>query len=580
MNPFAAVARTGANESAPLDMAGPAGAAKLIAQTIVFALGFTYVLAAASLSVFGALSWAFYPAAAVLAAAVSLMPGGSRRTVERAWRSGGIALGVLFLVAVPPLASRWFDGSHDGLAYHQSAILQLASGWNPLRGEAPHVAHMKLELTHYPRASWILGAVLMKCFGTIEAVKAVNLLSMIAAGAMAMSVLLKQRSSASGAVLAAVIGAGIAANPVGLAQLFSSYVDGFLASLLLLAILASIRVALGGGYRAALVLALSIVLCVNVKFTAVVYVGVGLLVIAGLYLFTRRDVAVLRVMACWVGALVAGVCVLGADPYLTNTVRYGHPFYPALGENEDMPRIMLENRPREFRDMSGAERFARSLFSAPKNAVAGPSVLRPPWIVTRDDIFQLAHYDLRIGGFGPLFGAAFVMSLPLLFFVRGSPAFWAALVFVGTSVAINPESWWARYVPQLWWFPWIAVAGVAVGGARGIPRGIALFVGVVLAANAAIVGGASIGHAYFYSAKQRSLIASLAERQAKGENTYTIYFGPLEGTAHRYTAAGIRFDRVESAAQLPCANPENLGGPGPVVLLCGGTSKHRKNAGE
>jgi hypothetical protein len=559
---------------------GAVGIAELagtIAHTLVFALGYAYVIGTASLLGFDALPGAIYPAAAVLAAITSLWHREPLDAGRRAARFVGVVAGVLLALGAPVLVARWFDGSFDGLGYHQHAILQLAHDWNPLRDEAPR-APGEMWLIHYPKASWIVGAVLMKCFGSVEAAKSVNVLAALAAASLAISLLAGRPWGTRGAVIAWLAGIGVAANPVVAAQLFSSYTDGLLASLLLLSVLASIRAALEPGPGSILLLGMSIVLCANTKFTALVYLGIGLLVLIGVWLVLRRPAPLRGVIACWLIALAVGVCVLGADPYLRNAFRHGHPFYPLLGENP--ADIMRPSRPKSFLEMNRLERLVYSVFAAPSNATGARPVLRAPLIVTREDIFQLAHYDLRIGGFGPLFGASLILSVALLFFMTGhamppSAVLWGILVFVVASTVINPEGWWARYVPQLWWLPWIAILGVVLAGGTRAPRVLASIAALVLIADAALVGGAAVGHAYFYTERQRAQIAALAAGQVREEGPYSIYFGPFEGIAHRYSAAGIRFVRVESAAELACANPENLGGPVPIMRLCRSPAEER-----
>ena len=551
--------------------AGLAELAYVCAQTIVLGLGFTYLVSIASLAAFNVLSGAIYPVAVCLAVGAGLGGTGAVSSVQRRWRFIGIASAVVLLFASPILVARWYDGSFDGLCYHQPAIVQLAEGWNPFRGEAPSPWTCNFEwLVHFPKCSWLIGAVLMKCFGTIEAAKAFNLLAATAAGCLASSLVLS--SGVRNTLLAVAAGFVVAANPVVLAQLFSSYNDGFLASLLLLAILASLRQVLVPRWQSALLVVVSIVLCANTKFPAVVYLTVGLLVVYGLYRFLGCRPAARSVAVCWLTGLVLGVGATGADPYLTNTVRHGHPFYPIFG---DTPRdIVTNDTPVAFRGMGWGERLARSIFGVPKNTLHGEPAIRAPVIITRDDIFQLANYDLRIGGFGPLFGAALILAALLVCWIPRTTQPWAlvswgCLIFVVVTERINPEAWWARYAPQLWWLPCIVLAAVMSTRAV-VPRTLAWCAGILLALNVAVMGGASVGHAYFHSEKQHAAIARLKAAQAAGAPPYYIFFGPFYGIEHRYSAAGIRFVRVESVERLPCSNPENLGGPDPVMRMCPG----------
>ena len=89
---------------------------------------------------------------------------------------------------------------------------------------------------------------------------------------------------------------------------------------------------------------------------------------------------------------------------------------------------------------------------------------------------RLWHYavivkypDTRLAGFGSLFGYSLALALVtiaicVLRFQRRRCVsgvqipFAAVIVWVGVCTALHPESWWARYVPQLWLVPVLAAA--------------------------------------------------------------------------------------------------------------------------
>src|SRR5262245_20431466 len=87
--------------------AGLAELAYVCAQTIVFGLGFTYLVSIASLAAFDVLSGAIYPVAICLAVGAGLGGTGAAPSVQRRWRLIGILSAVMLLLASPSLVARW-----------------------------------------------------------------------------------------------------------------------------------------------------------------------------------------------------------------------------------------------------------------------------------------------------------------------------------------------------------------------------------------------------------------------------------------------------------------------------------------
>ena len=112
--------------------------------------------------------------------------------------------------------------------------------------------------------------------------------------------------------------------------------------------------------------------------------------------------------------------------------------------------------------------LAASIFS--RSRVWPPeSTLKTPWQVDRSEWRQFQEPDVRTGGFGPLFPAALVLSLAFLAIRlwRGGAAPWiatASILIIIASVLPVYACWWARYAPQVWLIPLVALA--PLGGRR------------------------------------------------------------------------------------------------------------------
>jgi hypothetical protein len=95
----------------------------------------------------------------------------------------------------------------------------------------------------------------------------------------------------------------------------------------------------------------------------------------------------------------------------------------------------------------------------------------------------MIYWDVRIGGFGPLFGGIVLLMLAALI-IGGRGPTWEGgvlifLLFICT--VINPEMWWARYVPGLWLVPVLIALCNKPNGRRTV--WLQALLGIALAAN-------------------------------------------------------------------------------------------------
>jgi hypothetical protein len=105
------------------------------------------------------------------------------------------------------------------------------------------------------------------------------------------------------------------------------------------------------------------------------------------------------------------------------------------------------------------------------------------------------------------------------------------------SLLAGIHTWWARYGPQLWWLPIIAViAGLAVPGWRAV-RWSAWSLAALLLVNAILVG---VAHFQWEFAATRTTQEQLAFlRQQEEVEVDLQYFG--EPFGERLRAAGVQF---------------------------------------
>ena len=203
-------------------------------------------------------------------------------------------------------------------------------------------------------------------------------------------------------------------------------------------------------------LIITAILAASTKFTVAFYIfltiGVGII---WFFVAGQRKMS-LRMTILSTGLFILGFGVLGYHPYITNTIGWGHPFYPLMGSDID---IMSGNTPEIY---IGGNRFTNWLRSLFYNA-QGTEVWMP---IISDSLhdYYISH-EARIAGFGPFFGYTLFTSMLLVAYHIGKE--WQshtcnkaqAHTFIGIPLLllgacfIFEQSWWMRYIPFLWAVP-------------------------------------------------------------------------------------------------------------------------------
>lgn len=410
------------------------------------------------------------------------------------WIAPALTAGIV--VAAVAASALIYDLSFDGQWYHFEAVNALAHGWNPIW--RPDTISDGARITtpwahHYPLGAYVSAAMQLAAGLPAEATKShgliVNAALLLAAGGAGLRFGLTRLGAGALAVLAAL-------NPISLTQLFTRMPDGTMGvCLALTAIFAAVWIH-RPAWWAALGAALSLTLALNLKFTAVP-LGVvlcGMIVVAA---WRARGWDAARRLG---GVLLAtggvAIMVLGAHPYVTNTLRAGHPFHPAMGpEKWD---LTVENWPPSFVGLSPIQRLARSYFGPTASGFEPePRPFKIPLTVSRDEIWNAGESGVRLGGFGPLFSGALLIGLGVAVVAASSggrpPAVMWLLSAAGGVLVLTlmiPDGWWARYTPYAWWgVLLLGLAGLASrSGPARIGGGV---VCALLLANSALVVASS-----------------------------------------------------------------------------------------
>ena len=447
------------------------------------------------------------------------------------------------------LAASFFDLSWDGLWYHQTAVYQMSHGWNPLRDPLHNFApHLQDWVRYYAKGPWYVALALFETTHRIEWAKAATWMALaatlLAVFAAALDLGLRRHTAITVALL-------VSFNPVVLCQLASYLVDGLMISFLACFVAALFCSFRRPGLLVRWVAVAAAILCINAKLTGLVYLCF-FVAAGGLYVLIKRRDLLVRYVLLQSGAIVLGAVLFGFNPYVTNTVHRGNPFYPWLGSAAHPSFSQRGQDPNELyetpKNMVGHNRLFRLAYAVFGRPGAQPffegdnARLMWPFDVRWKDFRLFYFHELRISGFGPLFSGAFLIGLLLLGVAlirpgvpRAIPVLLAGAIVMSLLAGIH--TWWARYGPQLWWLPIIAViAGLAVPGWRAA-RWSAWSLAALLLVNAILVG---VAHFQWEFAATRTTQEQLAFlRQQEEVEVDLQYFG--EPFGERLRAAGVQF---------------------------------------
>lgn len=380
------------------------------------------------------------------------------------------------------ISSVTFDDTFDGNAYHKSAVGALKNGWNPVYesvGDFNKSINNPVKLDdssyvvwvdHYPKAHWIFGANIYKLTNNIESGRSMVWIVMVALFFMALSYF----STKFGRNKAFLIAFLIAANPIGMTQLFSYYNDGLSGNLifiliLLLTMLIDKKFRKNSYLHYGLIIAV-IVMLINLKFTGLVYAGVYC-IFYYVFMIIKKDqrVNLIKFTIAGVLALIVGLLIVGLSTYPKNYIENKNPLYPLMGDGKI--DIITHNQPEEFNGMNRLTKIFIANFSQTDNVSVGHEVgprLKVPFTFNIDELSNLNLVDTRIGGYGVLFGGILIVSVVIILgyavcvirkrdWQDSTFIIFIPLVSTASFVLLLSDIWWARYFPQMYVLPIVAL---------------------------------------------------------------------------------------------------------------------------
>lgn len=390
-------------------------------------------------------------------------------------------LTIFLIIAAIFIATVTIDASYDGIAYHKPAVGALKNGWNPVYESVNDfnisdknpvkLVNNKYSMwvDHYAKASWFYGANIYKLTNNIESGKSLAWIITLVLFMLSFSYFILKFSNKKSLVLALLV----AANPIGLTQLFSYYNDGISGNLLFILIIL-LTILLDRGVRVSKklvysLLFMTIVIVINVKFTSFAYAGIYCLTyLLAIIIIKKYRVHIKEVVVVGVLSLLLGIMIVGLSTYPKNIIQHKNPFYPLIGANN--VDIITSNQPANFNGMNNLKKMFISNFSETDNiseAAGRNPKLKIPFTFNKNELNNLSLVDARIGGYGVWFSGALIVSFFVLLYgllndiksknLNRFILIYIPLIPTAILILFMSDVWWARYFPQLYLLPMIAL---------------------------------------------------------------------------------------------------------------------------
>lgn len=385
------------------------------------------------------------------------------KIIEKLKKTGTILLLQLFLCGVlAGVASRLDELTVDGMRARIEPVINLMAGWNPVKDPSfkqrkelvKENAFLRGGGNYQPSSGTVLAGYLACVTGNVNSGKAVTPILGLAAFGITFGGL---SALAIPFGWAAALAALAAMNPVILYQSSSYYIDGHVAALFTAALFAGIHLlASPRNFLALGLFFVSLVLLAASKTSGFFY-GSILFGFTGLFRLVchQRKLAAVALIATASAATVlvlfffrtqGGFGTANLDSILARIdFTDGSEGYRAWA-----PGLGAGVRPNRL------ETFLRTHFAATQAMAEEPVFMKFPFWLNRRElaVFEDLSPQPYIGGFGPLYGAFFILSALSLLLIRHPPplASWLPMVASFGSIYFS-QIWWARWTPQAWLIP-------------------------------------------------------------------------------------------------------------------------------
>lgn len=375
------------------------------------------------------------------------------------------------------LLAKTYDTSWDGQGYHQTAVIALASGWNPLYDPSIHLMQKlpsQIFAEGYPSAFWEIQASIFSLTERINSAKITNFFIGIIAG---LTIYCLLRKLSFGKILSILISFLLVIQPIYVLQLLTFMQDGLGYELLLIATSTlTIGILFPKSYWALALFFFTELLLVGTKYShlpVALVLGVIFTLIVGNRLLNHEYILNRKITSLLLGCLLISMLFF-LIPYGRNAFWHRALFYPT-NITELMGSVKYNNIPKNIKDKDNISLLFYGIFSKSQSIMSGDprsktniAELKIPFTFSTTEITaSAALYNNRVGGGGPLFSG--IVLLTILFLLSASfrtitrkqryalyTSYFFLIVIVALSLSV-PTPNLLRYVNQLQILPFVVL---------------------------------------------------------------------------------------------------------------------------
>ena len=339
-----------------------------------------------------------------------------------------IVIACLFIM----ISGNVIDTSYDGNAYRKPMVGLLKEGWNPVY-ETPEEFNAKLGslpsdiggyggvslwlwMDIFPKGMEVIESSIYAITQNIETGKAIQFFFILVVFCFYYDYISTQHLNK---IFSMGIAALMALNPVFLSQMRTFYVDAALNHLVMIAVILIImffdeEYFKGRRKQILLLMGISIILSISIKFNGILYMGVCYLMFFGLYIFWVKkyqnnfNISAIKVFASLAFSTV-GSFIIGFSPYITNYLRYKE-FLPGI-TGTLVPKVTGAFTP-STEGLANFQIFLGMIFSKMGDFWDSQSLpLKIPFTFSKEELTFYYVHAPHFGAYGIFFSGIFILSL-------------------------------------------------------------------------------------------------------------------------------------------------------------------------
>lgn len=493
-----------------------------------------------------------------------------------------VFLTLVFLSIAGFALSKTFDTSYDGQLYHQTAVISLSNGWNPIwNRDLPIIAPTgqygedgefgKHFAIGYPKSLWEIQSAIHLFSGQLQTAAVTNLIVGLIAFIFLLSFLLDLKIKPIWATTVSLIAV---LEPHYILEFTSFMQDGFSYQISLVAIVSLLTFMMKNKNSAFIMFCSSWLFLIGTKFSnlplaaTLIFICLGFLVISGL--LQNKNIQRL------IGAFFIIGTILFASPYVVNFINYGSPVYPAnlKWASED---VKYQQTPINLIGKSQGELLLYGIFSKPQisTATSDPANiahLKLPFTFTKSELIQ--PQSERVGTGGIFFSGLFVLSLIFLIIslFRKQPAenykilitiLSAVILIIFCALTLSvPND--LRFTPLICFIPTLALIGILKMNLEKPLKwlkALTLIFAILITINISSVLIPTVNARINEFAE----IEEQMQTMKNSETTYQVYALNFYSSYLRLEESGVKFVKI---AEIGCTQPELLAGSFSSTSFC------------